>query len=175
MMRALLILCLLLCARLATAETLLIGQTCAPGGVGASGFSSDTSGSQAFIMPRTGPGMNIVSANCGVQAGGPQSGAIANASWASYKAGTAQNLACWIQTAPNAGGNNSIGWIYTVYVAGAATSVTCSILGASKSCSDSSHTAAIVLGDLLSINWTANNGVSETTTQAGGCVFEVAF
>jgi hypothetical protein len=74
-------------------------------------------------------------------------------------AGTIKNYYAFVETAPTAGHS----WTFTVRKNGADTAVTCTIVGNGtlRTCSDTSHTAAFVAGDLISIR------VSDVNNPAG--------
>lgn len=81
------------------------------------------------------------------------------------RAGTVRNLHCHLKIAP--GGVDTV--VNTIRVNSAAIVTTCTISGASTSCSDTSNTSAVAAGDRLSIE-----AVSSANTASDlACSFEV--
>ena len=64
-------------------------------------------------------------------------------------AGTLSNFTVKVSTAP--GGSGGRTWTATVRKGGVSTGVTCTISSSATSCSDNTHTAAFVVGDMLSV------------------------
>jgi hypothetical protein len=73
-------------------------------------------------------------------------------------AGTVQNFFAFVQTAPSTGNS----WTLTVRKNAANTLVTCTIAGTAQTCSDTTHTAVFVAGDLISISIVASGSPSAT-------------
>lgn len=67
-------------------------------------------------------------------------------------AGTIKNFFGSVQITPGAGTS----WTLTVRNNGANTAVTCTIMSAGPSCSDTTNTAVFVAGDLISIRITSS-------------------
>jgi len=76
-------------------------------------------------------------------------------------AGTVQNLYAFVQVVP--GGTAT--WTLTIRKNGANTAVTCTIQPAALSCSDNTHTASFVAGDLIAVLVTSSGAPAATPGQ----------
>lgn len=166
-MRIVLLLISLCVTSRALADALTMGFTCQPGSAtAATGFVDRGVGNFSYMAIRPGPRQNQLTTDCVTF----YQGSEVKDRWVSYKAGTAQNLACWVSVAPGAGG-----WIFALNTtAGGASALTCTIATSAKSCSDTAHTVAIAAQDGLTINWSVTSG-TEAQSPAGGCVFELVY
>lgn len=81
------------------------------------------------------------------------------------RAGTARNLRCYLKTAP--GGSDTV--VYTVRIAGADSTLTCTSTGATATCADTTHAPSVAAGDRLSYKAVSSAG----TAADGTCSFEV--
>jgi hypothetical protein len=122
-------------------DAVAAGQLTTQSSVG--GFYRSTWGAQGGAGPTT--ATTVYFAATGVSANGTTE---ANFQIPAAVAITLKNLACNDTTAPGTSNTDA----FTVRSGGAATSITCSISGASTTtCSDATHTAAISAGGLVDI------------------------
>lgn len=108
-------------------------------------------------------------ASCGTD-GSHKSTTEVDVQWAAQRSsGTAKNLSCIVKTAPGAGDT----YVFVVRQNEGSTTLTCTISGTARQCSDTSNTFAVTSGDRL------NMMMSGTGTPAGsaggGCGFEVHY
>ena len=75
--------------------------------------------------------------------------------------GTVASFYFFIDTAPGAGSS----WTFFVRKNGIDTTITCTISGASQTCSDLTHTASFAAGDLISVREASSGTPSNTSGQ----------
>jgi hypothetical protein len=76
-------------------------------------------------------------------------------------AGTVKSFYIFVETAPSVGAS----WTFTLRKNGVDTAVTCTVAGTAQVCSDATHSASFVAGDLISVREASTGGPDNSAGQ----------
>jgi hypothetical protein len=144
------------------ANSTVAGPTGPTGTTGATGATGATGTSGTTVL--AGGGLTTKLATFFMPYGAfTQDGTAANVAVPVAVAGTLHGLHVKLSSAPGSSSNDE--YVLTVLVNGSATAITCSITGTSAtSCADTTHTAAVLPGDLLELQAAPGNTPSNSPT-----------